>query len=86
MQDSPQEEQKNTTETKKSEILDISSFSGKTAVLALTKSPENVSGIEDVESDVDQQIINLEEKHDGLDNQSSLNMSIGPKISKKLGN
>ena len=86
MQDSPQEEQKNTTETKKSEILDISSFSGKTAVIALTKSPVNVSGIEDVESDVDQQIINLEEKHDGLDNQSSLNMSIGPKMSKKLGN
>ena len=38
-----------------------------------------------MESDVDQQIIKLEEQHDGLDNKSSLNMSIGPKIQKKLG-
>lgn len=53
-QDSPVEEHKN-TETKKSEILDISSFSGQTAVIDLphSKAPVNVSQIEDVESDVD---------------------------------
>ena len=65
--------------------MNISSSSGQTPEIAQSKSPKNNSQREDLESDVDQQIINLEEQHDGLDNKSSLNMSMGRKIGKKLG-